>query len=80
MWVAWTFRGSPVDGVTGRSGDLDTVGRYRGTRDSGEKGDGRYIKFGSEETLQDQLKTAAGGKHTALQRLLACSVPVIRFH
>ncbi len=41
-WVAWAFRGSPVDGVTGRSGDLDAVGRYRGTRDSGEKGDGRY--------------------------------------
>ncbi len=32
----WTFRGSPVGVVTGRSGDLDTVGRYRGTRDNGE--------------------------------------------
>jgi hypothetical protein len=34
--------GSQVGGATGRSGDLDAVGRYRGTRDSGEKGDGRY--------------------------------------
>ncbi len=39
----WSFRGSPVDGATDRSGDLDTVGRYRGTRDSGEEGDGCYI-------------------------------------
>ncbi len=34
---------SPVGGDTVRSGDLDAVGRYRGTRDSGEKGDERYI-------------------------------------
>ena len=36
-----------VAGDTDRSGDLDPVGRYRGTppRDSGEtfEGDGRYI-------------------------------------
>jgi hypothetical protein len=32
----WTFRGSPVGVLTVRSGDLDTVGRYRGTRDNGE--------------------------------------------
>jgi hypothetical protein len=43
VWVVWAFRGSPVGGVTGRSDDLDSVGRYRGTRDSEEKGDGRYI-------------------------------------
>jgi hypothetical protein len=36
-WVAWVFRGSPVGGATDRSGDLDAVGRYRGTRDRGEK-------------------------------------------
>jgi hypothetical protein len=30
------------DGATGRSGDLDALRRYTGTRDSGEKGDGRY--------------------------------------
>ncbi len=29
----WTFRGSPVDGSTDRSGDLDSDGRYRGTQD-----------------------------------------------
>ena len=34
--------GSPVDDVTDRSGDLDTVGRNRGTHDITEKGDGRY--------------------------------------
>ncbi len=43
VWVAWVFRGSPVGGATGRSDDLDEFGRYRGTRDRGEKGDGSYI-------------------------------------
>ena len=42
VWVTWAFTGSPVGVASGRSGDLDTVGRYRGTRDSGEKGDGSY--------------------------------------
>jgi hypothetical protein len=35
--VAWAFRGGAAGGRTGRSGDLEVVGRYRGTRGSGEK-------------------------------------------
>jgi hypothetical protein len=43
----YSVRESPVDGDTDRSGDLEDVGRYRGTRDNGEKGDGRYISLDS---------------------------------
>ena len=53
-WVAWAFRGSPVGGATGRSGDLDAVGRYRGTRDSGEKGDGRYTDENTNQTVFEE--------------------------
>ncbi len=38
-WFAWTLRGR-VGGDTARSGDLDSLRWYRGTRDGEEKGGG----------------------------------------
>jgi hypothetical protein len=68
-WVVWTLIGSPVGGVTDRSGDLDSVGRYRGTRDSGEKVMGVTLNPVNTQIRTNGICVSCGHKLTCLRYL-----------